>query len=206
MGERDHKPEKWDQPGLRGSEDDLGRALDAALASYAAVEPRMGLEERILANLQSGQARSAERLWWPWGLAGAVAVIVLVAVALGWRAKSSVPPVVVRHLPAIQQNQNESSAPAVADLGHDGVHNLPGPGLRAHPAAPIETTAVNPKLDVFPSPQPLSEQEKVLFGYVARNPERAALIAEARMEQLRRDEEDWRANDALNDSAFKPNR
>jgi hypothetical protein len=44
-----------------------------------------------------------------------------------------------------------------------------------------------PKLDQFPSPQPLSEQEKILAAYVAKYPEDALLLAQARAEALRRD-------------------
>ena len=39
--------------------------------------------------------------------------------------------------------------------------------------------AAAPKLDHFPSPQPLSEQEKLLLDYVERFPEQAARVAEA---------------------------
>jgi hypothetical protein len=42
-------------------------------------------------------------------------------------------------------------------------------------------------LDHFPSPRPLSEQEKILQDYVARYPGHAALIAQARAEALRQD-------------------
>jgi hypothetical protein len=35
-----------------GKPDEFDRMLDAALAKYAAVEPRTGLEERVLANLR----------------------------------------------------------------------------------------------------------------------------------------------------------
>ena len=38
-------------------QDEFDRMLDAALAKYAAVEPRTGLEERVLANLRAEQAR-----------------------------------------------------------------------------------------------------------------------------------------------------
>jgi hypothetical protein len=48
--------------------------------------------------------------------------------------------------------------------------------------------AGNPKLDQFPSPRPLSEQEKLLQSYVAEYPERAVLIARARTEALRQDQ------------------
>ena len=39
--------------GHRRESDDLDRALDAALAKYTSVEPRAGLDERILANLRA---------------------------------------------------------------------------------------------------------------------------------------------------------
>ena len=53
------------------------------------------------------------------------------------------------------------------------------------PRPPHETVASGPKLDVFPSPLPLSEQEKLLAIYVGEDPEQAALVAEARMADLR---------------------
>jgi hypothetical protein len=48
--------------------------------------------------------------------------------------------------------------------------------------------ADNPKLGRFPSPQPLSEQERLLQKYVAENPEQAVLLARARDEALRQDQ------------------
>jgi len=50
--------------------------------------------------------------------------------------------------------------------------------------------ASTPKLEQFPSPQPLSEQEQILMSYVAKYPEKAALIAQARAEALQRDREE----------------
>jgi hypothetical protein len=44
-----------------------------------------------------------------------------------------------------------------------------------------------PKLDVFPSPEPLSEQEKMLAAYVAQHHQQAVLIARARMAELKED-------------------
>ena len=46
---------------------------------------------------------------------------------------------------------------------------------------------MGPKLDVFPLPQPLSEQEKMLVAYVAQHSQQAALIARARTEELKED-------------------
>jgi hypothetical protein len=40
---------------------------------------------------------------------------------------------------------------------------------------------------VFPSPEPLSEQEKMLAAYVAQHYQQAVLIARARMAELKED-------------------
>ena len=53
--------------------EDLNRALDSALARYRAVEPREGLEERILANVRAADTRSMQRTWWHWGFTAALA-------------------------------------------------------------------------------------------------------------------------------------
>jgi hypothetical protein len=58
--------------------------------------------------------------------------------------------------------------------------------------------AATPKLDQFPSPRPLSEQEQILMSYVARYPENAALVAQAQAEEREREEE---AAEAAKDTA-----
>src|SRR5215472_2559365 len=70
-------------PNKTPPEDELDRLLDAALASYANVDPRPGLDERILANLRS--EHPVAHAWWYWGLATALAAI-LVVLALGLRS------------------------------------------------------------------------------------------------------------------------
>src|ERR1700757_4524333 len=66
------------------NQDELDRALDAALAKYVA-EPRAGLEERVLANLRAETARGAERAWWRWGVLAFVAAALLFALGLSGR-------------------------------------------------------------------------------------------------------------------------
>jgi hypothetical protein len=48
----------------------------------------------------------------------------------------------------------------------------------------------NPKLDVFPSPRPLSEQERILESYVNQFRQEAVLIARARSELEIRDQQE----------------
>jgi hypothetical protein len=70
------------------------------------------------------------------------------------------------------------------------------PGKRSSVHLRRTEKAAEPKLDVFPSPLPLSEQEKMLASYVAEYPKEAALIARLRTEALQREfEEEMRAEE-----------
>ena len=73
----------------QSSGEELDRVLDAALAKYAAVEPRTGLEERVLANLRSA-APSANGTWWRWSFAAAAAAVLLIALTLAWRSHARI--------------------------------------------------------------------------------------------------------------------
>ena len=170
--------------------DEFDRVLDAALAKHAAVEPRPGLEERVLANLRAQPAHGAEHVWWRWGLAALATAAVVVAVAVSWRSARPFHPPIAHQPPAPTQSR---PAPAPLAVNHDenpGASRDHGTAQRTipHPARPKTSVAANPRLDQFPSPRPLSEQEKLLARYVATDPEHAALIAEARTEELRQRE------------------
>jgi hypothetical protein len=179
--------------------DGLDRALDAALVKYAAVEPRAGLEERILANLRangSEQASTGRTGWlsqWQWNaVAIAVAAVVIVAIALAVRSGSPARPVIANHPSTTQPGPTPTpqvenhNASAVSPRTITPRKAAPLRRTVPHPAQTV--VAANPKLDQFPSPQPLSEQEKILESYAAKYPEQAALIAQARMKVLREDE------------------
>jgi hypothetical protein len=174
----------------RHHEDALDRELDAALAKYASVEPRAGIEERVLAHLRAERTRVADRGWWRWALAATAAALIVVAVAvISNSARPSRPAnrplATTQHLsnPGTQMAKRRSKT-----VGRRGG----GPVRRTnrHPADSTVVVAAAPKLDQFPSPQPLSEQEEILVSYVSEYPEHAALIARARMEVLRRDREE----------------
>ena len=175
--------------------DPLERELDAALAKYAAIEPRAGIEQRILANLRAEHKRSSVRSWWGWpamgGLSVAVVVVALLLASEFWNPA-----------PNLTAHQSPTAAFPAEHKTIAGVGSLRG---AASPATELGTasgqrrprgahlhsreaeSAVGPKLDVFPSPQPLSEQEKMLVAYVAQHSQQAALIARARTEELKED-------------------
>jgi len=188
MADKDHNR---DHAGWQPENDELGRELDAALAKYAAVEPREGLEERVLASLRAERARVPDRAWWQWSVIAAVAAVLVVALALAWRSGKPSQPTVANHSSAPMQAPKEPATQIVSNGEENGVRtSAPNPPrtIAAHHSLPAVIASAQPKLDQFPSPQPLSEQERILKNYVAKYPEQAVLIARATNEALRRDQ------------------
>jgi hypothetical protein len=173
----------------RPSEDHVDRILGAALAKYASVEPRTGLEDRILANLNSANMPAAQPTWWRWGLGAALAAVI-VALVIGLRSANPNHEV-AHHQTPVQARSSEAE-----------FHQL-GPDVQVHEhQAPIDISAgsaitmhlkprtpKNPKLDQFPSPHPLSEQEQILARYVVQFNDEAVIVARVRTEAMRMDRE-----------------
>lgn len=192
MEERNQNPYKESQV-----QEDLDRALDAALAEYSSVEPRPGLGQRIMANLNAQSPVVTSLAWWRYGLAVGFAVVLLV-VGLAWRSGKASRPVTVRQQPASVPRQD--------------VRVAENPDLRSHPAPVMKAPTLQavarkqqrgdrgrtiklasaPKPDQFPSPRPLSEQEKLLASYVAHDSENAILVARAQTEFDKQSEEEMR--------------
>jgi hypothetical protein len=177
--------------------DALDLALDAALRQYAAVEPRAGLEQRVLAQLQSESARLRNRSWLQWCAAGAIAALLALTLALAWR--SNRPPRISQRNPSAPIEGLQPSATRVAvngDIRVTPVIRVRQKTTPQHvPQRPV--VADLPKLDQFPSPRPLSEQEKLALEYVERFPRQASLIAQAQnnfAQQQEMEERQWQRN------------
>ncbi len=166
--------------------DALDRELDAALAKYAAVEPRGALEGRVLANLQAERELSSANTQWEWpqvtALAAAVMILAAVLVWISGKRTQAVhhPSAATPHTQVAWNGANRPERPLTPAVTRKAS------GHSAHHAHRLAGTV--PKLEQFPSPQPLSEQEQMLANYVAKDPEHAVLVARARMEALRRDQ------------------
>jgi hypothetical protein len=167
------------------------RELDSALAKYAAVEPRAGLGDRILANLRIEQKHAAKRSRWRWPAVASPAALIVVAVLVAWRSWRPAQNIAKQH-PRATTQANGNDATQLAHNG--GILSIGsregGPRRRLKTRAfsnPATIVLPAPKLEQFPSLQPLSEQETILTRYVANYPEHAALIAQARSDELRRD-------------------
>ena len=182
--------------------------IDAALAKYAAVEPRAGLEERVLAHLRAQRKSSTSMAWWP--RAGVAAAAILIATLLLWKLERPREERIVRHQPGLQQREQPQVAvhPVLPKSEQRAVRvsvrrsrrhlaretpvrsSEPTVTRRHEPvrlaatrvAQPRNVVAANPKLDQFPSPQPLSEEEIALTHYVRNFPKEAQLVAQAQEE------------------------
>lgn len=165
----------------QGNQDELDRVLDVALAKYAA-EPRAGLEERVLANLRAETARGAERVWRRWCVLAAVVAALVIVAALSWRPGRSARP--TNHVAIAMPTTQPASTQVAASGEPREVRLQAGHALRKtrRHRAPDAVVAAQPKLEQFPSPQPLSEQERALAMYVSQFPREAELIARAQEE------------------------
>ena len=177
----------------------IDKMLDSLLASYSSAEPRPGLETRILANLilanpRDAEGREASRGWWnfKWLWAGAVLAAVIVgAVLIGVRRHAAPPPrTVVQTVrpavqqPAVQEPAVQGSAPAAVRqerVIHRHKTLAPVPPQNA-------TLALSQRPPVFPTPTPLSEQERLMFSYLANTPHQEVIAQIQRTDQQEADE------------------
>jgi hypothetical protein len=180
--------------------DEVDRMLDAALMQYGSVEPREGLEDRVLAQLRSQSLNSPSRTWWRWGIGAAVVAALAMVLAVTWRPHpqsrdtvtqpSAVSTPRIDEHPALHEDRASEQRTA-AQTRHRR--------LRVAPAAHVVN--VYPKLDQFPSPQPLSEQEKLLASYVEVYPKQAAVLARLRTEELERERIEQRSKSPSKNAA-----
>jgi hypothetical protein len=173
--DRDREVEQW---------------LDTALRAYGKVEPRTGLESRVLANLQAEKRRLAVRRWW-WALGTAAAAVTIVAALwVGVPHRRAVPNQAAGS-ETTQQQSNAILRPLLPSrsVGTEPTHITSRDNRQRNSAAAAH--ADEPRLDQFPSPVPLTDQEKLLARYVREFPQRAVLVARAQT-QLQKQEEQER--------------
>lgn len=148
----------------------VDRVLNEALAPQE-MEPRAGLEQRILANLR---AQPEPRPWWRW--VWAAVAVALIALAVGLQMMDLTPPA---KPPVAARQPSPAPAPKI----------VPAPAVRAQvrpprgsPSTPVIAASVTPpgpsRQDVFPSPEPLSEQERLFYQFVRQSPREAVQVAQ----------------------------
>lgn len=162
-------------------EERLERMLDAALAEYGAAEPLAGLEERVLGRL--GDENPA-RPWWMWGAVAAAAAVMLVALLLMLRSEPRSAPVVSKNPPG--------AVPAPAPVPQPTPQLAKAPKAQPRPRVVYTVAQDLPKRDVFPTPEPPSEQELLLAKYLRRTP-REEVLTMATRPQMELPKDPWEA-------------
>ena len=149
--------------------------LDAGLARYSSAEPRPGLENRILAGLR---AQPQPSRWLDWRRAGALATaaVALVIVILFFRQPPPpMPPQTATSRPAPVAPAPPTPTPPVAQPPRTAKASAP------RSLSPVQQARVeSPRLETFPAPAPLSEQERLLLLFARQTPQEAVLMAQAR--------------------------
>jgi hypothetical protein len=155
----------------------MDEMLDSMLANYSSAEPRPGLETRIMANLREAEKKAPQGSWnFKWIWAGMVtAVIIIAAVLISGRHRVAPPTnVVVKTSPTVPQPEIQPHAPIAPKETARIYWRKP----RATKQQQNATLALSQRPAVFPTPTPLSEQEKLLLSYLAGTP-REELIAQS---------------------------
>jgi len=147
--------------------DDLDQLIDRGLAGYAAHEPLAGLEDRVLNRVRLANTGRRRRVWAYSALVlPAVATLVVVGV-MSWTRR---PP-----------------APKPSPIATARIDRRPAPGLPT--VAPVVRLAVPrrarrihtrtlPKRDLFPTPTPLTPDERALITLARLRPAAVETLSE----------------------------
>ena len=168
--DREHERDRW---------------IDDALSLYGKAEPRPGLEGRVLARLAEARRESSRTRRW-WG-ALAFSTAAILALVMVWRQRtepSHIPAKPIANV-ATTPRTGDSAAANSARENHSLAFARNSANRRSLTAAAAQNAA---KLEQFPAPRPLSEQEQLLARYVQEFPQKAALVARAQTELRKQDE------------------
>ncbi len=164
--------------------------LDAGLKQYGQAEPRPGLENRILAGLRSEGERMLARKWQWWPALAALTAIFLIGIgvfSLKLRNTGVHAPLAKESPASFQQKSREprqSDSSRIQESPSQRIRAaVPRPLHRHHVTGPAATA----RLEQFPSPQPLSEQEAILQRYAEQFPREASLMAQAQTQLTRQE-------------------
>lgn len=166
--------------------DDL---LEASLKHYHGEEPRQGLEKRILAGVRTRE-RAGLRRSVVWVLAACAGILTAIAltlhVALGPRRqpipRASLPPKEsgvertpleaatppAQGMASRQEPRLRPGRPSSAGARDRGPRLVPGAMEKPRTAQPAVRATRHARPEQFPTPLPITEEEKLLLAYVSK--------------------------------------
>jgi hypothetical protein len=149
--------------------------LDSALAQQRAEEPRAGLEARILGHVcaAAGEREARTKVWKLWIAAAATAVVVtFVAIYVANRS----------HRPAVETSRAVNTVPSTSPKEILTANSGATPNARAAPSVhepkltarrerkPLRHIEAHHWPAQFPTPAPLTEEQRALVQYVRETP------------------------------------
>jgi hypothetical protein len=159
--------------------DELDLLIDSVLSTYGDPGPDSGLDQRVLARISSARAServapASRRRWLPWVVGLPVAAGLLLFFFLAG-PKTASPPTSVAKGMAQTQQVPIVTAPSEAASAHrsepvSSNGHVPF-NLRSRSGKQASRTVALPKLDVFPTPQPLTAEEQALVAFAVSAPE-----------------------------------
>lgn len=142
----------------------LDQLLDSLLSGYSDVEPRPGMQTRLLAHLRDEATSSHGTLAWPWRQLLATGGVVTLAAVMVAIYISKIPPVAAP--PRIEAAGRPMLPPTPSS--QEPVRHW---RKRLEPQKSVPSVSVaNVRQEVFPARSPLSEQERLFFRYLAETP------------------------------------
>ncbi len=160
-------------------DDELDELIDSAVASYADARARPGLEERVLEQrvlarvteeAGTAPARRMGLMWWAAAVPVAACLILIFALHRNaeQHAMHDLPP-------RVTPNANSQT---MRVMPPEAIHAATIPGAGAHRwhtrdnrVAGSNGNIARPKLDLFPTPRPLNEQEQALIVLANQPPD-----------------------------------
>lgn len=186
-------------------EKQLDRLLDSMLSQYSAAEPRPGLETRVLAQIaetrEEKQAGSSPLRWLVVGAGIAVSAVAVVVVMLAFRAEQrhSLPPPLADNIHTQQEQKSEAVRvpPMIpATNRRVAVQHRATTRTRRNKNSNFQTLAVSQRPAIFPTPVPLTEQERLMFSYVEHTPQ-SEVIAQMKSEDQKEARAFWAQGEPL---------
>jgi hypothetical protein len=171
--------------------DELEELLQSGLKSYGDAEPLSGLEDRVLRHVHGRRARRGWT-WFGWAGATASACLLLLAVVFGYRADWLVPDGSAHRADA-SLGAHPPADGKLTDAQESSLNAAAGPELQAGHARAGKSLAAKqirasperlPKLEMFPTPHPLSSEERALVEFVNKHPQEVQQLADAEGQSL----------------------
>jgi hypothetical protein len=146
---------------------DLDNLIEEGLSSYSRQEARPGLELRVLNHVRNAGPRV--RFVFPrWAFA--IPALACGLLLFAWLHTSPVQKPVVQQ--KVTQQKVTPAPPAVTEAAITPASQVP---VERKPRSVAKRAAL-PKLQQFPSPAPITKEERLLLAFVARSPEKAREI------------------------------